>query len=52
LALACVFALITSFMFFGEPVGLAAILIVGSLILRRAGPWWRRAPAPLALANA
>jgi hypothetical protein len=37
-------------MFFGEPVGLAATLIVGSLILRRAGPWWR--PAPLALANA
>ena len=51
-ALGCVFALITSFMFFGEPVGLAAILIVGSLILRRAGPWWRRAPVPLALASA
>jgi arabinofuranan 3-O-arabinosyltransferase len=49
-ALACAFALTTSFMFFGEPVGLAATLIVGSLILRRAGPWWR--PAPLALANA
>ena len=51
-ALACAFALITSFMFFGQPVGLAATLIVGSLILGRAGPWWRRAPAPLALANA
>src|SRR4029077_3103629 len=51
-ALGCAFALITSFMFFGEPVGLAATLIVGSLILGRAGPWWRRAPAPLALANA
>src|SRR5579871_4783411 len=31
-----------SFMFLGQPVGLAATLIVGGLILRRAGRWWRR----------
>ncbi|SRR5579871_2207230 len=43
-----------SFMFLGQPVGLAATLIVGGLILRRAGRWWRRlelapvvAPAPV-----
>jgi Glycosyltransferase family 87 len=51
-ALGCVLALIISFVIFGLPVGLAAALIVGSLILRRAGPWWRRAPATLALADA
>jgi arabinofuranan 3-O-arabinosyltransferase len=38
-------ALIVSFMFLGEPVGLGAILIVVALILGRAGPWWRREPA-------
>jgi arabinofuranan 3-O-arabinosyltransferase len=31
-----------SFMFLGQPVGLATTLIIGGLILRRAGPWWRR----------
>jgi arabinofuranan 3-O-arabinosyltransferase len=35
-----------SFAFLGEPVGLAATLIVAGLILRRAGPWWRHEPAP------
>jgi arabinofuranan 3-O-arabinosyltransferase len=39
-------AMIVSFIFLGEPVGLGATLIVASLILGRAGPWWRREPAP------
>jgi arabinofuranan 3-O-arabinosyltransferase len=52
-ALACALALIMSFMFLGEPVGLFANLIVAGLILRRAGPWWRREAAPtLAVAGA
>src|SRR5260370_896762 len=40
--LACALALIMSFMFLGEPIGLLANLIVAGLILRRAGRWWRR----------
>jgi hypothetical protein len=32
------------FVMFGIPVGLAANLSVATLILRRAGPWWRREP--------
>jgi arabinofuranan 3-O-arabinosyltransferase len=44
--LACALALIMSFMFLGEPVGLFVNLIVGGLILRRAGPWWRRERTP------
>jgi len=52
-ALAVALALVMSFMFFGIPVGLAANLIVGALILRRAGRWWRREPvAALAPAGA
>ena len=52
-ALACVLALIMSFMFLGEPVGLFVNLIVAGLILRRAGPWWHRQRAPsLAAAGA
>jgi arabinofuranan 3-O-arabinosyltransferase len=52
-ALGLVFALILSFIFVGIPVGLAATLIVGALILRRAGRWWRHAPvAVLAPAGA
>jgi arabinofuranan 3-O-arabinosyltransferase len=39
-------AMIVSFIFLGEPVGLGATLIVAGLILGRAGPWWRREPAP------
>jgi arabinofuranan 3-O-arabinosyltransferase len=39
-------AMIVSFIFLGEPVGLGATLIVSALILGRAGPWWRREPAP------
>jgi hypothetical protein len=44
-ALACALVLCMSFLFLGQPVGLAATLIVGSLVLRRAGHWWRPAPA-------
>jgi arabinofuranan 3-O-arabinosyltransferase len=44
--------LIVSFIFLGEPVGLGATLIVATLILRRAGPWWRREPAPSMMAAA
>jgi hypothetical protein len=36
-----------SFMFLGQPVGLATSLIIGALILRRAGRWWRVEPAPV-----
>jgi len=46
-ALGCALALVVSFAFFGEPVGLAANLVISALILRRAGPWWRREPATL-----
>ena len=44
-ALGVALALIISFIFTGFPVGLGATLIVASLVLRRAGPWWRREPA-------
>jgi arabinofuranan 3-O-arabinosyltransferase len=46
-ALGCALALVISFIFLGEPVGLGATLIVAGLVLRRAGPWWRPEPAPL-----
>jgi hypothetical protein len=45
-ALGCALALIVSFIFLGVPVGLSATLIVTALVLRRAGPWWRREEAP------
>ena len=52
-ALGCALALIMSFMFLGQPVGLFANLIVAGLILRRAGPWWRGERTPsLAAAGA
>jgi hypothetical protein len=51
-ALACALALSVSFIFLGKPVGLGATLIVATLILRRAGPWWRREPAPSMMAAA
>jgi glycosyl transferase family 87 len=38
-------ALIVIFILFGIPVGFVATLTVGGLVLRRAGSWWRRAPA-------
>jgi arabinofuranan 3-O-arabinosyltransferase len=50
--LACALALIISFIFLMAPVGLGATLIVAGLIVRRAGPWWRRAPAPSLLSAA
>jgi arabinofuranan 3-O-arabinosyltransferase len=40
-ALALALALILVFLFTGLPLGLGATLIVGSLVLRRVGPWWR-----------
>jgi hypothetical protein len=43
-ALACALGLILCFTFFGIPTGLGATLIITALILRRAGPWWRRQP--------
>jgi arabinofuranan 3-O-arabinosyltransferase len=45
--------LIVIFDFSGQPLGLGATLIVGGLVLRRAGPWWRRDPslAPLLVAE-
>jgi hypothetical protein len=49
-ALACALALFLTFTFTGEPTGFAINLIVGGLILRRAGPWWRRAPVPALVA--
>jgi arabinofuranan 3-O-arabinosyltransferase len=48
-ALGCALVLILCFTFWGIPTGLGAILIVGALVLRRAGPWWRQ-PAPSAAA--
>ncbi|MEH2624388.1 arabinofuranan 3-O-arabinosyltransferase [Bradyrhizobium sp. AZCC 1719] len=50
-ALGVTVALIVCYMFTGIPTGLGATLIVGGLVLRRAGPWWRRETAP-ALATA
>ena len=51
-ALAFAASLIVIFILFGIPVGFAATATVGALVLRRAGPWWRPAPAPAALAAA
>jgi arabinofuranan 3-O-arabinosyltransferase len=45
-ALGCALALILSFIPLVAPVGFGASLIVAGLIARRAGPWWRRHPAP------
>jgi arabinofuranan 3-O-arabinosyltransferase len=45
-ALGCALVMFLTFTFTGEPVGLAINLIVAALVLRRAGPWWRREPAP------
>ena len=49
-ALGFAVALIVIFIVFGIPVGFIATLTVGGLILRRAGSWWRRAPAPASVA--
>ena len=48
-ALGCALALIVCFTFSGVPLGLAAILIVAGLIMRRAGPW-RAEPVPFLIA--
>jgi len=45
-ALACGLALFLTFTFTGYPVGFLVNLIVAGLVLRRAGSWWRRVPAP------
>ena len=45
-ALGAVVALIVCYMFTGIPTGLGATLIVSTLILRRAGSWWRHEPVP------
>jgi hypothetical protein len=37
---------IVTFILTGTPLGFAATLIVASLVLRRAGPWWRRESVP------
>jgi len=49
-ALGCAFALVLSFTFVWQPVGLVATLIVSSLILLRAGPWWRPEAVPAVVA--
>ena len=43
--LGAVVALICCYMFTGIPTGFGATLIVSALVLRRAGPWWRREPS-------
>jgi hypothetical protein len=50
--LACALALSFIFTFSGQPVGLGVTLIVATLILRRAGPWWRREKAAPLMAAA
>jgi hypothetical protein len=46
-ALGCAALLIIGFICSGVPLGFGAMLIVAALVLRRAGPWWRREPAPM-----
>jgi len=48
-ALACVLGLLAVFTLSGTPTGLGAILIVAALVLRRAGPWWRKPSTVIAL---
>ncbi|CCD86881.1 conserved membrane protein of unknown function [Bradyrhizobium sp. ORS 285] len=43
-AFGCIAALQITFMLTGIPLGLAANLLVGGLVLARAGSWWRRQP--------
>ena len=51
-ALACAVALFFIFTFSGLPVGLGGTLIIATLVLRRAGPWWRREKAAPMMATA
>jgi glycosyl transferase family 87 len=45
-ALGAVAALIVCYLLTGIPTGFVAMLVVSTLILRRAGSWWRHEPAP------
>ncbi|WP_108514150.1 glycosyltransferase family 87 protein [Bradyrhizobium algeriense] len=45
-ALGAVVALIGCYMFTGIPTGFGATLVVSTLVLRRAGSWWRHEPVP------
>jgi hypothetical protein len=45
-ALGAAAALLLFYPLVGAPTGFGATLIVTGLIARRAGVWWRRAPAP------
>jgi hypothetical protein len=45
-ALGAVAALIVCYLLSGIPTGFTATLVVSTLILRRAGSWWRHEPAP------
>jgi len=51
-ALGLVAALLMFYPLVGAPTGFAATLIVSGLIAHRAGPWWRREPAPSLMAAA
>jgi glycosyl transferase family 87 len=51
-AFACALGLILCFTFSGIPTGLAATLIIGALVLRRAGPWWRQPVSTAVVASA
>jgi hypothetical protein len=49
-ALGLAAALLMFYPLVGAPTGFVATLIVTVLIARRAGPWWRREPAPSLMA--
>jgi hypothetical protein len=51
-ALGLVAALLMFYPLVGAPTGFAATLIVAGLVLRRAGPWWRREQVPSLMAAA
>ena len=51
-ALGLVAALLMFYPLVGAPTGFAVTLIVSGLIGHRAGPWWRREPAPSLMAAA
>jgi hypothetical protein len=49
-ALGCAALLVIGFICSGAPLGFGATLIVAALVMRRAGPWWRREPVPALVA--
>ncbi len=49
-AFGCAVGLVLVFILLGFPVGFAVTLTIGGLVMCRAGSWWRRAPAPAAMA--